>query len=330
MTVTAVGQGSLGNVRVFPTPTGSGAPPTVSNLNMVPGVDQPNLVTVALGADRSVTLMPDGSSVHLIADVAGYYSPGGAAAFEPMTPARVMDTRTGTGVRSGQVTGGHWVDLRVAGVGGVPVDASSVVLNVTGTSVTGRCYVSAYPVPDPGEDQTPPTVSNLNLYAGRDQANLVTVKVGDGGRVRFFVSAAATHLVADIAGYYTSTGDNGFVPVAPTRLADTRAALGFAGPLRAGVPADLKVTGAVVPADATAAVLNLAGVGPRRLTHVRAFPTTVPASLPEVSSINLVPGRDEANLAILRLGAGGKDTFYAASSDTDLVVDAFGYFRTYG
>ena len=85
----------------------------------------------------------------------------------------------------------------------------------------------------------------------------------------------------------------------------------------------------MVPSDATAAVLNIAGVGPRRLTHVRAFPTTVPATLPEVSSINLVPGRDEANLVVLRLGAGGKDTFYAASSDTDLVVDAFGYFRSY-
>ncbi|KQR17615.1 S8 family serine peptidase [Cellulomonas sp. Leaf334] len=327
MTVTSVGQASMGNIRVFP--TGSGAAPVVSNLNVVPGVDQPNLVTVKVGADRSVTLMPDGPTVHLIVDVAGYYSPGGATAFEPLAPTRVMDTRDGTGVAKGQVTGGHWVDLRVAGVGDVPVDASSVVLNVTGTSVAGRCYVSAYPTPDPGADPTPPTVSNLNLYAGRDQANLVTVKVGDGGRVRFYVSAAATHLVADVAGYYTATGDNGFVPVTPTRLADTRAELGFTGPLRSGVPADLKVTGAVVPADATAAVLNIAGVGPRRLTHVRAFPTTVPATLPEVSSINLVPGRDEANLAVLRLGAGGKDTFYAASSDTDLVVDAFGYFRTY-
>ncbi|KQY24676.1 hypothetical protein ASD16_03980 [Cellulomonas sp. Root485] len=185
-----------------------------------------------------------------------------------------------------------------------------------------------YPTPGGAEDQGGPDVSNLNLRAGRDQPNLVTVKVGDGGRVRFDAPVAATYLLADLAGYYTATGDNGFVALTPARIADTRYAQGFSGILRAGQPQVLQVTGvAGVPSDATAAVLNVTGSQPRNVTHIRVFPTTVPATLPDVSSLNLVPGRDEANLSITRIGAGGKMSFYTHTADTHLIVDVSGYFR---
>ena len=76
---------------------------------------------------------------------------------------------------------------------------------------------------------------------------------------------AATYLLADLAGYYTATGDNGFVALTPARIADTRYAQGFTGILRAGQPQVLQVTGvAGVPSDATAAVLNV--TGPSRAT----------------------------------------------------------------
>ncbi|GCD20485.1 hypothetical protein CTKZ_20470 [Cellulomonas algicola] len=331
MSITATRHDSLGNVRAFPTAAdGSGPTPNSANLNVVPGVDQPNLTTVQLGAGQTLAVMPEGPTTHLILDVFGYYSPGGASGYVPVTPRRVLDTRNGTGVPAGAVTGGRWVDLQVSGTGGVPADATAVVLNVAGTNVQGATFVSVLPTPDLGEPWSGPSTSNLNLYPGRDQANLVTVKVGENGRVRFWVNQSATHLVADLAGYYTATGTNGLVPVAPTRVADSRVPLGFSGILRAGRSMDVKIGGtSAVPSQATAAVVNLAGVQPPGLTHVRVFPTTVPASLPEVASINLVPGRDESNMAILTLGVDGKSTFYAQSSDVHMVVDVFGWFRTY-
>ncbi|WP_315096269.1 S8 family serine peptidase [uncultured Cellulomonas sp.] len=328
LSVVSAGHGSLGNIRVFPTKAGA-AVPTVASLNLVPGVDQPNLVTVAIGEDRMVSLVPDGPTTHLIVDLFGYYSPGGGTGFQPLDPTRVLDTRNGTGVPTGPVTGGHWVDLAVAGTGSVPADASAVVLNVAGTIVAGRLYVSVYPRPEAGYPDGSPGTSNLNLYPGRDQSTLVTVKVGDGGRVRFWVNTSSTHLVADLAGYYSATGDNGFVPVTPVRVADTRTGSHLPGILRAGVPVDLELWRAPFGTDATSVVLNIAGVGPRSQTHVRAFPTTDPATLPLISTINLAAGRDESNLAIVRVGDRGRITFYAHSSDTHLVVDAFGYFRTY-
>ena len=133
LNVTAHAPSAPGNVRVYPTPASGGGAPTVSNLNVVQGVDQPNLVTVGLGDDGSVTLLAESTSTHLIADLAGYYSPGGGTAFEPVAPVRLMDLRDGTGgVPVGRLAAGRWVDLKVVGRGGVPVDASAVVLNVTG------------------------------------------------------------------------------------------------------------------------------------------------------------------------------------------------------
>jgi subtilisin family serine protease len=330
LNVTAVGPTGTGNVRVYPTPSAGGAPPTVSNLNVVPGTDQPNLVTVSLGSGGRVTLATEGTTAHLLADVAGYYRTGGATGFVPLDPVRLMDTRSGTGgVPKAQVAAGRWVDLVVRGRQGVPADASAVVLNVTGVSPTGKTNVRVYPTPAASEDQSPPTVSNLNLSGGRDQPNLVTVSVGDGGRVRFYTQTAGVHLVADLAGYYSPTGDRGYVPLTPTRIADSRSGLGLTGgPLQAGTAATLTVAGAGgVPAEADAAVLNVTAVRPDRLSNLRVYPANAAGTVPLVSNLNVVAGRDEPNLVIARLGQGGAVSLYSQTARVGVVVDVAGYFR---
>jgi len=330
LNVTAVNPGGTGNVRVYPTPAGAGTPPTVSNLNVVPGTDQPNLVTVALGSGGQVSFATDGTTAHLLADVAGYYREGGATGYEPVDPVRVMDTRDGTGgVAKGQVRAGRWVDLVVRGRAGVPADASAVVLNVTAVQPTGKTNVRVYPAPAASEDQSPPVVSNLNVYGGRDQPNLVTVAVGDGGRVRFYTQTAGLNLVADLAGYYAPSGSHGYVPLTPTRIADTRSALGITGgALQPGVPAALTVAGrAGVPADAAAAVLNVTAVRPDRLSNLRIYPASAGGAVPLVSNLNVVAGRDEPNLVIARLGTGGAVSVFSQTARTGVVVDVAGYFR---
>jgi len=330
LNVTASAPSGTGNVRVYPTPARPGPVPTVSNLNVVAGTDQPNLVTVALGADGSVTLATDGTTAHLIADLAGYYSPGGATGFVPRDPVRVLDTRTGTGgVRATPVPNGGWVDLQVRGRAGVPADASAVVLNVTGVHPSMWTNVRVYPTPAATEDQEPPGVSNLNLVPGRDQPNLVTVPVGADGRVRFYSETAAVHLVADLAGYYSPTGDHGYVPLTPTRIADSRSGLGLrGGALQPGTPVRLAVAGAGgVPADAAAVVLNVTAVRPDRLSNLRVYPASQDGAVPLVSNLNVVAGRDEPNLVITRLGTGGAVSLYSQTARTGVVVDVAGYFR---
>src|SRR5262249_28116943 len=54
--------------------------PTASSLNLTPGVDAPNGVTVLLGAGGKLSLFNNNGSTHLVADVTGYLvttTPGG-------------------------------------------------------------------------------------------------------------------------------------------------------------------------------------------------------------------------------------------------------------
>ncbi|WP_199423569.1 S8 family serine peptidase [Actinotalea solisilvae] len=328
LNVTAVTPSAVGNVRVYPTPATPGPPPMISNLNVVPGVDQPNLVTVMLGVGQSITLANDGMLAHLLGDLAGYYSPGGATAYEPVDPVRLTHwagSAPGTVLR--RVPAGQWVDLTVAGVQGVPVDASAVVLNVTGVAPSTWTNVRVYPTPAASEDQEPPFVSNLNLEPGRDQPNLVTVPVGDGGRVRLYTQSADVSLIADLAGYYAPTGDHGFHPLEPARIVWSGGGIGLPGPLQPGVTVHAAVAGqGGVPSSATAAVLNVTAVYPQGVSNVRVFPRRTPTVVPFVSNLNPVFARDEPNLAIVRLGDAGQVSVFSESARTNLIMDVAGYF----
>jgi hypothetical protein len=52
--------------------------------------------------------------------------------------------------------------VTVAGVDGVPADASAVVANVTVAGPSGPGYLTVFPAPTTGTP-TPPTASNVNF-----------------------------------------------------------------------------------------------------------------------------------------------------------------------
>ncbi|WP_315096641.1 hypothetical protein [uncultured Cellulomonas sp.] len=329
LNVTAVAPSDLGNIRVFPTPASGNAVPLVSNLNVRQWTDQPNLVTVKLGAGGAVRFAIERATADLVVDLAGYYSPTGTTAYTPVTPVRMMDLRDGTGsVPVGRLEFKSWVDLQVRGRNGVPADATAVVLNVTAVAPFGPTNIRVYPRPADSASQVPPVISNLNPAGnGEDQPNLVTVQIGDGGKVRFYTEAYSTWLVADLAGYYSPTGGQGYTALDPARIADTRSGLGLASTLRAGVTSTLTVAGVGgVPAEATAVVLNVTAASPRGTTNIRVFPTVVGGAVPLISNLNVNRAVDEPNLVIVPVGAGGAVSFYTQSYDTELVVDVQGYF----
>src|SRR5204863_252194 len=80
------------------------------------GAAQPNLVTVGVGAGGKVSLFNNAGSVHLIGDVVGWFDNNGPTGrYRPTTPARLLDTRDGTGGRLGAVPGGTSIPLAVTG-----------------------------------------------------------------------------------------------------------------------------------------------------------------------------------------------------------------------
>ena len=173
---------------------------------------------------------------------------------------------------------------------------------------------------------TVPTVSNLNLGARQTAPNLVTVAVGEGGKVRLRNANGSVDLIADIAGYYSAGSSGQFVPVAPTRFLDTRTGAGAAPiPTTAAGYVDLKAAGSRgVPSGATAVVLNVTATGVTAATDVRAYPA-VSAAVPTVSNLTLAPGTTRANLAIVKAGNDGRVRIRNADGRLHLIGDIAGY-----
>lgn len=135
--------------------------------------------------------------VDLVVDLAGGFQTSPAAAYVPIAPTRVLDTRK---------------DLGIAWSGGFGPDASSqltvtrlaslaahqilaVAGNLTVTGPTAGGFISL----------APPT-SSLNFTAGQTIANAVTASLAQGSAQRYLTlyneADGTTQLIFDIDGYF--------------------------------------------------------------------------------------------------------------------------------
>ena len=310
LNVTATGATASTFVSVFP---GGQARRSASNLNVATGRTVATQVTVGLGPGASVNLHNASGSVHLIADLVGYSTPTASLGYLPTSPRRVVDSRTGLGLRSILMAG---TAVSVA-LPNLPTATRGVTLNVTALGATRATHVSVYP-----GGAARPNASSLNLVPGATVANLVTVPVGTGNTVMFYSGAADVHLVADLAGAHSTTAGNRLTVLSPRRVMDTRT--GFYAPqarLAPKTPLTLTVPG--VPSGARAVVLTVTGVRPDIATYLTAFPTGTTA--PTASNLNLPAGAIVSNQVVVPLGAGSIDLL-SGSANLDLVVDLHGYY----
>jgi hypothetical protein len=194
LNVTVTQPSASGVLTVYP----DGQPrPLASNLNWFAFETRPNLVIVPV-TDGTVDFFNNSpGTVHIVADVAGYFSHDTTAStYTPVTPLRVLDTRAAIGVSTTTpLAPGQTVTLQIAGLPASGVTA--VVLNVTVTQPSDSGVLTVYPA-DPR-----PLASDLNWVPGLTVPNLVIVPVVNG-TVKFFNNSPGTvHLVADLAGYFT-------------------------------------------------------------------------------------------------------------------------------
>ncbi|MBI2706644.1 MAG: hypothetical protein HYX32_15340 [Actinobacteria bacterium] len=186
-----------GATHVVAWATGETMPPT-SNLNVVAGQTAANLAVVPVGADGSFTVVNNSASTELIVDLQGWYGPTAANRYGSVSPARVFDSRFGIGGPASVLGPGSTRTVQVAGVGDVPATgAQAVVVNLTGTGVTGATHVVAWATGTP----MPPT-SNLNLEAGQTAANLAVVPVGGDGSITIRNQSATDQVIVDVQGWY--------------------------------------------------------------------------------------------------------------------------------
>lgn len=307
--------------------------PLASSLNFTKGVNVPNLVTVKVGTDGDVCFYAH-SQVQIIADLSGYYADDFAARpgfhYHELDPARILDTRDGTGLQDGRVAGplaaGEVIALQVHGAGGVPDsdDVRAITMNMTTADATTTGYLTVFPCDAPER----PTVSNVNFDPSAPAvSNLVTVRVPANGEVCIFANQPV-NVIADVQGYFSPGAGVDFTPVSPLRVLDTRDGTGVdgqrRGPLGRGTVFRLHIGGTNgVPADARAVLLNVTVTEADGPGFVTAYPCG--RVRPLASNLNVVRGVDRANLVKVRMNADGDVCFYAHMG-TELVADLNGYY----
>ncbi len=315
-------------------PTGQERP-LASNLNFAPGVSVPNLVIARVGTGGKVSMYNNTGTVNVAADVQGYFlGDATGSTYVPLAPARVLDTRNGTGGTSGPVGPGGTIELKVTDAGGVPAaGGTAVALNVTATNVSGaESYLTVWP-----SGSSRPLASNLNFIKDQTVPNLVIARVGEGGKVSIYNNLGNVDVVADTQGYFAAPVAAGTVPpgsqyfpTTPARILDTRDGTGVpggaTGQLGTASTLDLQVRGAGgVPDNATAVVLNVTVTGsPGPPSYLTVYPTGT--ERPLASNLNFVAEQTVPNLVIARIGSGGKVTIYNNLGSTFVIGDVQGWF----
>lgn len=190
------------NVTVVPNPTGQPlgyltvwpagqAQPTVSTLNNYTATAVANAAVVPAGSGGDIDVYSS-DTTDLIVDIDGYFAaPGqGGLSLYPTTPCRALDTRSGNGAFSGELT------VNVAGsICSPPSTAQAYLLNATVLPSGPLTYLTLWP-----DGQQQPNASTLNAWDGAVTSNMAIVPTSNGSIDTY--AAGVTQLLLDISGYF--------------------------------------------------------------------------------------------------------------------------------
>ena len=221
---------------------------------------------------------------------------------------RLIDTRiTGNKPAAGEITRVHVAD-----------DAVAAVFQLTSDNGVAPGYMTAYSC-----TAQVPLASNVNFPAMWPSSSLVTIPLDANGDVCVYVSQSVNVVIDRMAVYRLSpiAAEGRFIPMAPTRLLDTRGPDG-GGRFDWNETRTYQATG--VPAGAQAVVINLTGTNAVG-GYVSAFPAGATWNI--TSSLNLLDDQDEtrANMVIVPLSADGKFSILS-QRPADIVIDVEGYY----
>ncbi|MDQ6836984.1 MAG: NHL repeat-containing protein [Actinomycetota bacterium] len=321
--------------------SGDGGPATAAGLNSPQGV--------ALDTAGNLYIADQGN--HVVREVVGVVAPGTpAAAYHPLSPMRVTDTRSGSGYPNSGTPVGPSGSVTVTMPASVPTTATAVSLSVTEVDGTSDGFLSVYPTGKP--PLTPTAV--LNYVAGPPECrtpdcvvpNLVVSKV-NGGKVTVVngSTTGSVDVVVDLEGYFdptaaTTSGAGHYTPLNASRVADTRCVAtpqpafcagenlppsNTTSTLSTGQTFNVPVTGASKPSQGiSAAVVELAVTNTTVGGYLTAYPTGTPR--PTAANVNFVAGQTTATRAIVPVDANGDFTIYNYAGNTDVVVDVVGLF----
>ncbi|MDQ2728045.1 MAG: hypothetical protein M3Y91_09340 [Actinomycetota bacterium] len=353
LSVTAVDGTASGYLSAYPTGPAPASPTSV--LNYVAGPPNcsapdcvvPNLVISKIGGSAVTVANGSTGTVDVVVDLEGYFDPTGATTsgaghYRPAGPARVADTRCATtppagglsaaqcgaeGLLAANTTKGTVASGGALNVATGLAGASAAIVQLTATDTTADGYLTAYGA------GSRPTASNVNFVAGQTTSTRAIVAVAGDGSINVFNYAGSVDVVVDVVGSFSdSTGSptagSLFTPVTPQRVTNTRTNSNGVDPNATTTVAVAGGSGIppVANGSPTAAALNVteaADTAPGYLT-VTPEPISPPATTSDVNFSSVPETR--ANADIAALNPAGTVSVYNHTGQTQLVVDAFGYF----
>ena len=231
--------------------------------------------------------------------------------YVPVTPTRLADTREP--VCGCERLDANTIRVQVAGVGGVPADATAAALNITVADTDTAGFATVYPA-----GTTRPWVSNLNWGAGQIVPNATIVTLA-GGAVDIFTNTPAA-VVVDVTGAFvpaTSSTAGRYVPVVGGVI------------FNATIPArgEATVDTGMWARGASAALVTITGQA-----DFPGFITAWPegATRPWVSAMNPSGGgRVASNTLIVPVDGEGRLRLYSVTT-TAVTVSVHGYFTGTG
>jgi hypothetical protein len=243
----------------------------------------------------------------------------GSGYFALPNPVRIADTRTGLGGVPNTIMGTGAAFQVVVPNSLVPSDATAVVLNISGVGARGSTFLSVYSGPNWGGNST------LNLNALDANATVAAIVKLNGSHA-FFVRNQLywTHAVVTLVGYFgaPTAGGLSYKALPSNRLLDTRTSIGgHQRKLAVNEIVTVQVANRFgVPANATAAVVNMTALNQTAGGYLTAYPYA-PTGVASVDYRKY----SRSNLVIVPL-SGGNFSLGNRFASTDAMVDIVGYF----
>ncbi len=310
VTLVTVNHMHVGYLTIWPT----GQPQPVVSLMNSDGRTKANAAITVAGTGGAVNVYLSDVADVLI-DINGYFdSPvtdPSALAFYPVTPCRIVDTRSGLG--GNYLHAQQPMNFTIGGRCSLPSNAAAFSLNFTALPRTGTLnYLTAWPT-----GQTMPGTSTLNASTGATTANAALVQDGTQGQISVF-AYNDTDLLIDTDGYFAPAGGAGqlsFYPLTPCRVLDTRSS---GGPFSGQRSVQVVSSGCNVPAAGVGYAVN-ATVLPQ--SHLGYLTLWGQGAQPVVSTLNASDGATTSNLAIVPANTQSGSFLAYASSSTQLLID---------
>jgi hypothetical protein len=261
-----------------------------------------------------------------------------ALAFFTLTPCRIADTRVGSGF-----TGAFGPPFLAADtIRNIPIPMSSCSVPATALAYSLNFgalphaplgFLTTWPAGSPL-----PETATLGSPSGQEVSNAALVPAGTNGAISLYANAA-TDVIIDINGYFAppiAPLALAFYAITPCRVVDTRSVGGsdLTGPfgppfLAADTIRSLPMPASAcnLPDTAQAYSLNIGVLPHAPLGFLTVWPAGSP--LPQVGTLGSPSGSPVSNAALVPAGANGAISIYA-NADTDVIIDADGYFAPLG